>query len=202
GAGYEAAIARLRAVAALTGRMPQAESVITALNHQLQACGSQLQQPQKTVLMMGGSTFNRLINRYAVETDSGTLGSVLRQLTRFPWHKPDSTRGEAGLTYLSLQQIAAVNADVILVQSYPPISQPLSEQLATDKLWQQLRAVKAQQIYEVNPFWHWGNGTRLIRTMLDQLLPLIYPDCFAAAIASPSTAPSYGPNPVESTDDR
>jgi hypothetical protein len=67
------------------------------------------------MVVMGGSAPSRLLNRYPVETETGTLGSVLRQFTHFPWAKPDPNRGEPGIAYLPLEAIAAVDPDVILV---------------------------------------------------------------------------------------
>ncbi|MEO1297300.1 MAG: ABC transporter substrate-binding protein [Cyanobacteria bacterium J06636_16] len=179
GSGYEEAILRLLDMACLTGRMAAAEAAIATLDQQIETYRQRLQhQPHKTVLVMGGSMFNCWLNRYPVETHTGTLGSVLQQFTRFPWSKPAPERGEAGLTYLSLQNIAIVDPDVIFVQSYGPTATPLSKRLASHPTWQQLKAVKTQQVYEIEQFWHWGNGTRLIRLMLEQLLPVIYPSAF------------------------
>lgn len=186
GSGYEEAILRLLDMGCLTQRMAAAEAAIAALNQQLATARLRLQnQPRQTVLIMGGSTLSRWVNRYPVETSTGTLGSVLQQLTYFPWSKPEPHRGEPGLTYLSLQRIAAADPDIIFVQSYAPTAQPLSQQLTNSPIWRQLKAVQTKQVYEIDPFWHWGNGTRLIRMMLKELLPLIYPQCFDRVGGSP-----------------
>lgn len=183
GSGYTEAILRLLDIACLTGRVSLAEGAIASLDQQLILYQQQLQhRSRKTVLMMGGSSLNRVVNRYPIETDTGTLGSVMKRFTHFPWSKSDPHRGEPGLTYLSLQAILAVDPDIIFVQSYAPTAIPLSQQLANHTVWQRLKAVKTQQVYEVEQFWHWGNGTWLIRVMLKRLLPLIYPQCFAESI--------------------
>ncbi|MGD1904417.1 MAG: ABC transporter substrate-binding protein [Leptolyngbyaceae cyanobacterium] len=177
--GYKAAVLRLLDIAYLTGRMERAEAAIAALDQQLTAYWQCLQHhPRKTVLMMGGSRLNLWCDRYPIETDTGTLGSLLQRFTHFPWSKPDLTQGEAGLTYLSLSKIAKIDPDVVLIQSYGSATRPLSQLLTTDRRWQQLKAVQTGQVYEIPQFWHWGNGTRLIQLMLRQILPLIYPSCF------------------------
>lgn len=176
GAGHDTAVARLRQIGQLTGREQEAEDAIASLDHQIQAVNLK-NQHRPTVLIMGGSTINCILNCFPVETDTGTLGSVLQHFTVFPWSKPDSERGEPGLIYLSLRQILAIDPDLIFIQSYPPLDIPLSQQLANNTVWKQLKAVQTQQVYEIEPFWHWGNGTRLIRLMLRRLLPLIYPQC-------------------------
>jgi len=186
GCGYEEALLRLLDIACLTQRLAQAEAAITPLEHQLKIYRRFLQhEPRKTVLVMGGSGLNHLVNRFPIETVSGTFGSVLQQFTYYPWAKPDPARGEPGLTYLSVQQIARVDPDVILVQSFAPGRQPLSQQFRHNRAWNQLRAVQTGQVYEIDPFWHWGNGTQVIRLMLAKVLPLIYPLCVAPAFLRP-----------------
>ena len=75
--------------------------------------------PVKRSSSWGGSGLNHLVNRFPIETVSGTFGSVLQQFTYYPWAKPDPARGEAGVDLsMSVQQIARVDPDVILVQSF------------------------------------------------------------------------------------
>jgi iron complex transport system substrate-binding protein len=133
---------------------------------------------KKTVLMMGGSTLNCLYRRFIVETDVGTTGSLLQKLTHYPWLEPVGQRMEPGLMNVSLDRILQVNPDVIFVQTYPPSAAPLSQQLANHPLWKQLKAVQTGRVHEVEQFWHSGNGTRMLRLMLNQLLPMIYPELF------------------------
>ncbi|NEQ30791.1 MAG: ABC transporter substrate-binding protein [Leptolyngbya sp. SIO4C5] len=186
GSGYEEAVLRLLDIGSLTQREAAAEAAIAALEKQLATYHQLLQsQPRKTVLMMGGSGMSRLCDRYPVEASSGTLGSVLQQFTHFPWSKPDPQRGEPGLIYLSLSQIQAIDPEIIFVQSYGPRPQFLSQQLASHRRWRRLKAVQTQQIYEMETFWHWGNGTRLIQIMLSRLLPVIYPSAFTGAEGCP-----------------
>ncbi|WP_129590076.1 ABC transporter substrate-binding protein [Gloeocapsopsis dulcis] len=59
---------------------------------------------------------------------------------------------------------------------YAPSNVPLSQQLTNHALWQQLQAVQNHQVYEVDQFWHSGTGTRMLRLILEQLLPKIYPN--------------------------
>ncbi|WP_008308163.1 ABC transporter substrate-binding protein [Leptolyngbya sp. PCC 6406] len=187
GSGYEAALLRLRYIAQWTDRGPEAEAAIAALDAQIQRYQQHISPHHfKTVIMMGGSRFNIRLNRYPVEADTGTLGSLLSRFTHFPWTKPVQHQGEAGLVYLSLERIAAVNPEIIFVQSYGATSgsspRLLSQALSHHPLWQGLRAVQSDQVYEVDQFWHWGNGTRLLKLMLGRLLPLIYPHSFPVSM--------------------
>ena len=190
GSGYEEAVLRLLDIASLTQRTVEAEAAIAQLDQQLASYHQRLQQePRKTVLMMGASQLSRWSDRYPVETQTGTLGSVLQQFTDFPWVKPVATQGEPGLTYLSLQQIAQVDPDMIFVQSYGTAVLP---GLNRNRGWRSLKAVQTQQVFEVPQFWHWGNGTRLLRLMLQRLLPLIYPQAF---VTKHSSSPALSPPP-------
>ncbi|NDJ19828.1 ABC transporter substrate-binding protein [Myxacorys almedinensis] len=175
GSGYEMAFKRLRQIAQLTERVAEAEAAIALLENRLTVyCSTVPVYERKTVLMMGGSSLNRLTRKFIVESNAGTFGSVLKQCTHYPWAEP-TTRHEPGFTSLSLQQILDVNPDVIFVQTYAPSTAPLSQQLANNLIWKQIKAVQHDQVYEIEQFWHTGNGTRTIGLMLDQLVPKIYP---------------------------
>ena len=192
GSGYEEAVLRLLDIAGLTQQTAAAEAAIAQLDEQLASYHQRLQgAPRKTVLMMGVSRLSRWSDRYPVETQTGTLGSVLQQFTTFPWLKPVAHQGEPGLTYLSLQQIAQVDPDIIFVQSY---GAAVLRGLNHSHRWRALKAVQTQQVFEVSQFWHWGNGTRLLRLMLQKLLPLIYPQAFMTAHSSQlaSSSPPAG----------
>jgi len=173
--GYEATLQRLRDIGYLCDRTETAEIAIAQFEQCLDIYRNSITTPRKTVLMMGGSILNFWMGKFLVETDRGTLGSILQQFTHYPWHQPEH-RGEPGLMTLSLRQILAVNPDIIFVQTYSPSKVPLSQQLTNHSLWQQLQAVQNHQVYEVDQYWHSGTGTRMLRLILDQLLPKIYPN--------------------------
>jgi len=173
GSGYAEAVLRLLDIATLTQRTAIAEVAIAQLDQQIAQYRQQLQdEPPKSVLVMGISPLSCGCDRYPVETQTGTLGSVLQAFTHFPWTKPHPYQGEPGITYLSMPQIAQVDPDMIFVQSY---SQGAWQRLNHNRCWRSLRAVQTRQVFEIPQFWHWGNGTRLLRIMLQRLLPLIYP---------------------------
>ncbi|MEM9504064.1 MAG: ABC transporter substrate-binding protein, partial [Cyanobacteria bacterium P01_E01_bin.43] len=167
GSGYETTLQRLRDVGTLCDRTLVAERAIVQLEHTLAAHQrlSTTQAP-KTVLMMGGSTLNRWLGKFLIETDRGTVGSLLQRLTHYPWPEPANHRGEPGFMTYSLPQIVTINPDVIFVQTYPPAQRPLSQQLARHPLWNQLTAVQTHQVYEVDQFWHMGTGTRMLNLIL------------------------------------
>jgi iron complex transport system substrate-binding protein len=179
GSGYNAALARLRDIAQLTGRVTAAETAIQQLETQIETYRAAIPvNRKKTILMMGGSTLNYLSRRFIIETNAGTMGSLLQQLTHYPWMEPAGKRIESGLMTVSLDRILQINPDVIFVQTYPPSTAPLSQQLANNPRGKRLKAVQTGQVHEVDQFWHSGNGTRIMQVMLTQLMPIIYPNCF------------------------
>mgnify|MGYP001793974248 FL=1 len=82
---------------------------------------------------------------------------------------------EPGFINVSLRKILVVNPDIIFVQTYPPGKITLSQQLANNKIWKQLKAVQNNNVYEIEQLWHYANGTRMIGLTLDKLMPIIYP---------------------------
>lgn len=175
GTGYANAKARLLEIGEITGRTVQAKAALESLDEQLKNLRQQY-QARPSIAIIGGSHINRIANRYPAEADTGTLGSVIKEFTTFPWRKPKADRGEAGLMYISLQQLLTADPEIIFVQSYGQI--PLSSQLGDHSTWQKLRAVQTNQVYEIPQFWHWGNGIRMIRLGIMRLIPLIFPDSF------------------------
>lgn len=178
GHGYRSSFRRLRDIAILTGKLSKAERKIACLQERLTRYHSSIPQHQyKTVLFLGGSDFNYFRRRFIVETNVGTMGSIMEQFAHYPWLEPRRNR-EPGLINASVEDILAVDPDIIFIQTYPPAKSPLSEQLKGYRLWQQLKAVQKGNIYEIKQLWHYGNGTHMISLTLDDLMPLIYPELF------------------------
>jgi iron complex transport system substrate-binding protein len=176
GNNYTATLQRLRNLASLCDRTIEAERMIDQFEQSLEIHRRiAAAHAPKTVLMMGGSMLNRWMGKFLVETDKSALGSLLQQLTHYPWHEPEQHRGEPGLITLSLREILTNNPDIIFVQTYSPSKVPLSQQLAHHPQWQQLKAVQTQKVYEVDQFWHMGTGIRMLNLILNQLMSKIYP---------------------------
>lgn len=178
GNGYQASFRRLRDIAKLTRKISRGERAIACLQQRLTQYHVSIPQSEyKTVLFMGGSSLNYLQRRFIVETNVGTMGSIISQFARYPWYEPRRNR-EPGLTSMSLQKILQIDPDIIFVQTYPPSKIPVSKQLQGDRFWQKLQAVQCQNVHEIDHLWHFGNGTHMINLTLDKLVPLIYPELF------------------------
>jgi iron complex transport system substrate-binding protein len=177
GNGYDAALQRLRDIAHLTDRVAQAEIAIARFRDRLEMYRHTIPTAAyKTVLFMGGSRLNCWRGKFIIETNIGTFGSIISQFSHYPWLEPQGYNIEPGLTDISLSKILAVNPDIIFVQTYAPGKIPLSQQLGNNQIWQQLKAVRNHQVYEIEQLWHYANGTRMIGLTIDKLMPIIYPE--------------------------
>jgi iron complex transport system substrate-binding protein len=99
-----------------------------------------------------------------------------------PAPAPGSEGHASGGIQFSLEQVLAENPDVLFVQTYgfgPVPPEPLSVQLAANPLWSEITAVKNNEVHEVSfAVWSTGRGLRSLTLVLDEAMPLIYPDVF------------------------
>lgn len=180
GNGYNSAFQRLRDIACLTDRVIQAESAIAKITDRLKIYQNAIPPAcQKTVLFMGGSLISRLSGKFIIETNIGTFGSIIQNFAYYPWLEGKGYNFEPGFRNVSLSTILSVDPDIIFVQTYPPSKISLSQQLANNSIWQQLKAVQNHHVYEIEQLWHYANGTRMIGLTLDRLIPIVYPEIFA-----------------------
>lgn len=87
---------------------------------------------------------------------------------------PDTTQFP-GFTSYSLEQLAAIDPDVILVMSVSPNAPPASRQLAANPAWNGLRAVKSGRVQEVNTEVLVQSAGPRVGEVIDTLFPVLYP---------------------------
>ncbi len=87
---------------------------------------------------------------------------------------PDTTQFP-GFTSYSMEQLVALDPDVILVMSVSPNAPPTTRQLSGNPAWSGLRAVKEGRVQEVNTeALVQGAGPR-VGEVIDALFPILYP---------------------------
>ncbi len=191
---YEDSIGYLKDVGAAMGRSAEAEEAAQRFLSKLEDYKARSPK-DRTALVMYGSDVN-----FGIDTENALTGGLLAELTDYPWpSEPAEPGGHApGGIQFSLEGVLSVDPDVIFVQTIafpgfqPP---PLQEQLAENPLWGELRAVKNGEIHEVSfGLWSTGRGTRSLGLVLDEAMPLLYPDVFGdpAAPSSVSLTDSTG----------
>ena len=175
---YEDSINYLKEIGAAMGRSAEAEEAAQRFLGKLEDYRERSPK-DRTALVMYGSDVN-----FGIDTEGALTGGLLAEVTDYPWPKPPPDQGghASGGMQFSLEGVLSVDPDVIFVQTMafpgfqPP---PLAEQLAANPLWSELRAVRNGEVHEVSfGLWSTGRGTRSLGLVLDEAMPLIYPDVF------------------------
>ncbi|HET9015765.1 MAG TPA: ABC transporter substrate-binding protein, partial [Thermomicrobiaceae bacterium] len=180
-ATYQDSITYLEDIGRLTGRTAQAAAAAQKFTTELATYKAQSPNNVSTVLIYGaGPNFN-------VFTTGSLTPSVLQQVT--PYAVPAPTTGapassdhEPGAIPGSLEQLLTINPDTILVASFAftPTAKTISQQLASDPVWSQLKAVKDHRVYEVNAnYYVFGRGTISLGLALQDTMSKLYPSVVA-----------------------
>ena len=175
---YEDSINYLKEIGAAMGRSAEAEEAAQRFLSKLEDYRARSPK-DRTALVMYGSDVN-----FGIDTEGALTGGLLAEVTGYPWPKPPPDQGghASGGMQFSLEGVLSVDPDVIFIQTIafpgfqPP---PLAEQLADNPLWGELRAVRNGEVHEVSfSLWSTGRGTRSLGLVLDEAMPLLYPDVF------------------------
>lgn len=175
---YEDSIRYLKDIGAAMGRPAEAEAAAQRFLSKLEDYRSRSPK-NRTALAMYGADVN-----FGIDTEEALTGGLLAEVTSYPWPNPSPDQGghASGGMQFSLEGVLSVDPDVIFVQTMafpgfqPP---PLAEQLSENPLWGELQAVKNGEVHDVSfGLWSTGRGTRSLGLVLDEAMPLLYPDVF------------------------
>lgn len=175
---YEDSIQYLREIGAAMARPAEAEEAVQRFLSKLEDYRARSPK-DRTALVMYGTDVN-----FGIDTEGALTGGLLAEVTGYPWPNPPLDQGghASGGMQFSLEGVLSVDPDVIFVQTMafpgfqPP---PLTEQLAANPLWSELRAVRNGEVHEVSfGLWSTGRGTRSLGLVLDEAMPLLYPNMF------------------------
>ncbi|GGG03479.1 iron siderophore-binding protein [Paenibacillus albidus] len=174
---YTDSLAVLETIGKLTGKTAEAKAAAEKFLDKLDEAKQKVPKDKKALIMYGSDV------NFSIVTDSGLGGSVLKEVSNYPFKVNDPSEdpyGEGSVQY-SLEKLLEEDPDVIFVESYSysPGTKTLSEQMGELPLWSKLKAVKEQQVIEVrSPIWGDGRGTRSLGILLDESLAALYPDLF------------------------
>ncbi|WP_199613726.1 ABC transporter substrate-binding protein [Paenibacillus alkalitolerans] len=174
---YSESLELIEAIGRITGKTAEAMAAAETFLAKLKEA-KEMSPKNKKALIMFGSDVN-----FAVVTDSGLGGTVMKEIAVYPWKVNDPSEdpyGDGSIPY-SLEKLLEENPDAIFVESYSfgPGTKPLSEQLADLPLWSELRAVKENKVIEVrSPIWGDGRGTRSLGILLDESMKFLYPELY------------------------
>ena len=177
--GVEGMLAHVVEVGILLGMEHEAEEAAADFASRLDAYAAGV-TTKRSVMVVYGSDVN-----IGAETVCTPAIDALAHATEYP---PDFTSCDVHNPFVSfsVEQLLAVDPDVIFVQTYgfgPTPPEPVSEQLVDNVIWRELVAVQNGEVYEVD-FFIWGtsrgiNGTNFV---LDEAMPKIYPEVFPAPL--------------------
>ncbi len=177
---FNASLAYLKDIGRLTGRSERANKAAQNFLNKLAAYKAKSPM-NKSLLLIYGSDVN-----FNIFTTASLPGSMLSQVTSYPWPAPGAgttpaSDHEPGAIAYSLEKILATDPDVIFVASLTAASgtQSLSAQLQSNPVWSHLKAVKNNQVYEVNPSYYiFGRGTISLGLALGDAMTKLYPAVF------------------------
>jgi iron complex transport system substrate-binding protein len=173
GKGYQKALDNLRTMGIFVGDPTSANAIANRFTDKLAEYKALVpKDQQKTTVVIGGSNAN-----FYVQTSKGLAGSVLNELTRYPWLDPSDPNN--GSFTLSFEELLKIDPDVIFLvtDAYgDPTVKSILLDLQTNPLWSQLKAVSSGSVHEMKETaWNSG-GPYSINVILEESFPLVYPD--------------------------
>ncbi|GGM58108.1 iron siderophore-binding protein [Longimycelium tulufanense] len=166
---WQESVGYLRALGALTGRTQQAADAERRFRQKLADAVRTSRERglrDRTVLVMYGSA-----DSISVDTADSLTGRLLGELFGYPW-PARGTDADTASTY-SVEEILAKQPDVVFVYSllFSPTDKKLSEQLADNPVWGQVKAVQHGNVHETHAkLWGAGRGTRSLGAIVDEAL--------------------------------
>jgi iron complex transport system substrate-binding protein len=121
---------------------------------------------------------------FSIFTSGSLFGSVLASVTNSPWAPPGPNEvgapdQEPGSLQYSLERVLEKDPDVLLIETQGGGSPTLTQQLAANPIWSQLKAVKTNQAYDVRfDLYVAGRGPRSLHLALADAMHKIYPETF------------------------
>lgn len=164
---YQDSIGYLRAIATLTDRPEQQvaaeESFHQALVRARAASAAHNLGDMRALTMYSSGS------GMGVNTADDLLGGLMGQVFDYPW--PNKGGGWDTAQVYSVEEILAVDPQIIFVQSFTsgPEAPTASQELANNPVWQQISAVRAGKVIEVDTaLWTAGRGPRALGLVLDE----------------------------------
>jgi iron complex transport system substrate-binding protein len=150
----------LRTVGQLTGKQGEADAAAQSFEERVEAAGQN--RTELTTLSMYGEP-----GSLGVDSVKTPVGSLLAEVSDYPWQA-----GTDAFATVSVEQIAAVDPDVIFAQAFSSgdDSEPLSARLATNPVWPSISAAQNGRVVEVEAsVWATGRGTVSLGIVLDEV---------------------------------
>jgi iron complex transport system substrate-binding protein len=167
----------LRLVGNLMGKGDEGEKAAKQIDDKLQSIQAKLPPANErpSVFVMVGTA-----DAFWAAKPQSFAGDVVAKLgaKNLVTEGPDTAQFPGFTTY-SLEKLAALDPDVILViTAGPPNAPPTSQQLAGNSAWAGLRAVKSGRVKELPAATLLQGAGPRVTEVIDQMLPVLYPGRF------------------------
>ncbi|MDQ0228229.1 ABC transporter substrate-binding protein [Metabacillus niabensis] len=171
---YHDSISTVEKLGELLQKRDEASKAVQTFEKQLEEYKT-LSTHDKTALIMYGSDVN-----FGIDTNKSVMGSLLSEITNYPWEAPTGEGHNNGGVQFSLEEVLKVDPDVIFVETFSfgsESSPSLSEQLAKNPIWSELKAVKENKVHEVRTnIWANGRGIGSMSIVLNEAMSILYPE--------------------------
>ncbi len=172
---YKTVFSHLRQIGILTGRAAQAETAIQTLEDKIAGYKQKISTKAKALIFVSSG-----LTDVEVSTNQTPSGSLLAEITDYPWPLPDGVENYGGDLPFSLEKILEVNPDFIFVETVTYSSdavEPMSKQLVKPMGKEISAARKGRGGRGVNPLvWNAGAGPISLGIVLDEAVAILYPD--------------------------
>lgn len=166
----------LRGIGALTGTADAAEDAVAATEDRIAAYAEQSPRDVTVLHMVGFGT------EFSISPQGSLYGSVLSEVFDYPWEVPSGAEADVtGNVPYSLEEVLAGDPEWLFVADLDAAfgGDPFTAQFAENPVWNQITAVQQDQVELVDTgIWINYRGTRALRLMLDQAMPMVYPEVF------------------------
>lgn len=170
----EDGVALLRSVGTLTGRSNEAEAAISAFDERVAEYVAQIPERRSVGIILGSDV------NFEVLTDQNPGGDLLNRVAINPFLLPEGAVNYGGSMPYSMEQLIVEDSEVLftITPLWASSDTPLAEVLAETPLWGELQAVREQRVHTAPAEWGNVGGLHSLGIMLDQAMPLIYPETF------------------------
>ncbi len=178
-AAYPDTFRQLMDLGKLTGREAQAAATIQRFKDKLVA--TKARSPGNLVaLLVYGEPDSP--GGFAINTDTSTAGSVVAEITKYPWNAPPGVQDNGPGSYLySLDQVLAVDPDVIIYEQFGSDDKP-ADKVVNNPVYRQLKAVRNNRVMSIDATYpETAQDTLGMEIFLDRVASVLYPDVFPSS---------------------
>ncbi|MDQ0859936.1 ABC transporter substrate-binding protein [Bacillus sp. V2I10] len=169
---YEESLKFVLEFGKILGKEDEAKKVTNDFREKLESYKERSPKDKTALIMYGSDT------SFGIDTSKSVMGSLLGELTKYPWEARKGSNEEGA--QFSLEEVLKQDPNVIFVETFSFGAEKgpaLSEQLAKNPIWRELKAVKNGEVHEVRTnIWASGRGVGSLNIVLEDAMSILYPE--------------------------